>query len=202
MKQKEAEAKQEKVDMKKKVSANSFFTKALCLVYFKSPYISKCHSACLHLKNNLTEYKIIKPYLLSPKYTAIIPFSPAIYLVRKEGPDQPVYCSLIDLQGGREGCLDASEFLYLCNSKNIIRMCMGMVFSSLILLVNIKFFSYLVSSGDCFCISQCSTEENATHRFKQREIDYKVFNNLLNHQGTGKTDFRPVLSNTGATWGY
>lgn len=200
MKQKEADAKQEKVDMKKKVSANNFFAKALCLLYFKSPCISKCHSACLHLKNNLTEYKIIKPYLLSPRYTAIIPFLPAIYLVRKEGRGQSVYYSLIDLQGGRKGCLVASEFFYLCNSKNIIQVCLSMVF--LILLVNIKFSSYLVSSGDCFCISPCSTEENATHRFKQREIEYKVFNNLLNHQGTGKTDFRPVLSNRGATWGY
>ena len=66
MKQKEAEAKQEKVDMKKKISANNFFKRALCVVCFMSPYASVI-LPCLHLKNNLTEYKILKLYLLSPK---------------------------------------------------------------------------------------------------------------------------------------
>lgn len=84
MKLKEAEAKQEKVDMEKKTSANNFFKRALCVVCFMSPYTSVI-LLCLHLKNNLAEYKILKLYLLSPKCIVIIPFPSAIYLCRKEG---------------------------------------------------------------------------------------------------------------------
>lgn len=126
---------------------------------------------CLHLKNNLTEYKILKPYLLSPKYICSHWSISFCHLVLQERRLRPIRILFFNRfargQGRLSGCIWGSLPLQF---KEFVWVGLGMLFFLLILLVNIESFSCLFLSSYCFSISQYSTAENTTHQFKQRDL--------------------------------